>query len=97
VVIGVAALAAGFVLAYQKIEPFRDLIDSIIQRIKDLGNAIKNSAIGKSLTGIFNSVAGRAAGGSVMGGQAYRVGEFGSEIICAKWFGVNTSRQGRRR
>jgi hypothetical protein len=80
-IIGVAALAAGFVLAYQKIEPFRDLIDSIIQRIKDLGNAIKNSAIGKSLTGIFNSVAGRAAGGSVMGGQAYRVGEFGSELF----------------
>jgi hypothetical protein len=80
-VIGVAALAAGFVLAYQKIEPFRDLIDSIIQRIKDLGNAIKNSAIGKSLTGIFNSVAGRATGGSVMGGQAYRVGEFGSELF----------------
>ena len=80
-IIGVAALAAGFVLAYQKIEPFRDLIDSIIQRIKDLGNAIKNSAIGKSLTGIFNSVAGRATGGSVMGGQAYRVGEFGSEIF----------------
>jgi hypothetical protein len=81
VVIAVAALAAGFVLAYQKIEPFRDLIDSIIQRIKDLGNAIKNSAVGKSLTGIFNSVAGRAAGGSVMGGQAYRVGEFGSELF----------------
>jgi hypothetical protein len=81
VVLAVAALAAGFVLAYQKIEPFRDLIDSIIQRIKDLGNAIKNSAVGKSLTGIFNSVAGRAAGGSVMGGQAYRVGEFGSEIF----------------
>jgi hypothetical protein len=80
-IIGVAALAAGFVLAYQKIEPFRDLIDSIIQRIKDLGNAIKNSAIGKSLTGIFNSVAGRATGGSVMGGQAYRVGEFGSELF----------------
>jgi hypothetical protein len=80
-VIAVAALAAGFVLAYQKIEPFRDLIDSIIQRIKDLGNAIKNSAVGKSLTGIFNSVAGRAAGGSVMGGQAYRVGEFGSELF----------------
>jgi hypothetical protein len=39
----------------------------------------------------------RAAGGSVMGGQAYRVGEFGSEIICTKWFRVNTSRQGRRR
>ena len=80
-VIAVAALAAGFVLAYQKIEPFRDLIDSIIQRIKDLGNAIKNSAVGKSLTGIFNSVAGKAAGGSVMGGQAYRVGEFGSELF----------------
>jgi hypothetical protein len=83
VVLAVAALAAGFVLAYKKIEPFRDLIDSIIQRIKDLGNAIKNSPVGKVIGSIVSTVTGgsRAAGGSVMPNQAYRVGEFGPETF----------------
>jgi hypothetical protein len=83
VVLAVAALAAGFVLAYNKIEPFRDLIDSIIQRIKDLGNAIKNSPVGKVIGSIVSTVTGgsRAAGGSVMPNQAYRVGEFGPETF----------------
>jgi hypothetical protein len=83
VVLAVAALAAGFVLAYKKIEPFRDLIDSIIQRIKDLGNAIKNSPVGKAIGSIVSTVTSgsRAAGGSVMPNQAYRVGEFGPETF----------------
>lgn len=33
------------------------------------------------LKGLPNPFSGKAAGGSVMGGQAYRVGEFGSEIF----------------
>jgi phage-related protein len=82
VVLAVAALAAGFVLAYKKIEPFRDLIDSIIQKIKDLGNAIKNSPVGKAIGSIVSSVTGsRATGGTVMAGKAYRVGEFGPETF----------------
>jgi hypothetical protein len=82
VVIAVAALAAGFVLAYKKIEPFRDLIDSIVQKVKDLGSAIKNSAVGKGISAIFNKVTeGAALGGSVSAGQAVRVGELGSEVF----------------
>jgi hypothetical protein len=82
VVLAVAALAAGFVLAYKKIEPFRDLIDSIIQRIVDLGNAIRNSPLGSAIGSIVSRVTqGRAVGGSVSAGQAVRVGELGSEIF----------------
>jgi hypothetical protein len=82
IVLGVVALGAAFVLAYKKIEPFRDLIDSIFEKIKALGNAISNSAFGKAIGGLLGGISGtRAAGGSVMGGQAYRVGEFGSEIF----------------
>jgi hypothetical protein len=82
IVLGVVALGAAFVLAYKKIEPFRDLIDSIFEKIKALGNAISNSAFGKAIGGLLGGITGsRAAGGSVMGGQAYRVGEFGSEIF----------------
>ena len=82
VVLAVAALAAGFVLAYKKIEPFRDLIDSIIKKIKDVGTAIKNSPIGKGISSIISTVTeGRAVGGSVSAGQAVRVGELGSEVF----------------
>ena len=82
VVLAVAALAAGFVIAYKKIEPFRDLIDSIIQRIRDLGNAIRNSPVSKAIGSIVNAVTeGRAVGGSVSAGQAVRVGELGSEVF----------------
>jgi len=82
VVIAVAALAAGFVLAYKKIKPFRDLIDGIVQSVKDLGTAIKNSPVGKAVGGLIDKVTGgKAIGGSVSAGQAVRVGEMGSEIF----------------
>jgi phage-related protein len=82
VVLAVAALAAGFVLAYKKIEPFRDLVNSIFQGIKNIGSAIAASKFGQLLGNIIGSFGGgRSAGGSVMAGQAVRVGEFGSEIF----------------
>jgi phage-related protein len=82
VVLAVAALAAGFVLAYKKIEPFRNLIDSIFQGIKNIGSAIAASRFGQLLGNIVSSFGGgRAAGGTVRAGQAYRVGEFGAETF----------------
>jgi phage-related protein len=82
VVLAVAALAAGFVLAYKKIEPFRDLVDSIFQGIKNIGSAIAASKFGQLLGNIVSSFGGgRAAGGTVRAGQAYRVGEFGAETF----------------
>jgi hypothetical protein len=82
IVIAVAALAAGFVLAYKKIKPFRDLVDEIYAAIKRVGSAISNSAFGNAISGIFNSFGGgRATGGTVTAGQAYRVGEFGPETF----------------
>jgi len=82
VVLAVAALAAGFVLAYKKIEPFRNLIDSIVQSVKDLGNAIKNSPVGSAVSGLISKVTGgKAVGGMVSAGQAVRVGELGQEVF----------------
>jgi phage-related protein len=82
VVLAVAALAAGFVLAYKKIEPFRDLVDSIFRGIKNIGSAIAASRFGQLLGNIVSSFGGgRAAGGTVRAGQAYRVGEFGAETF----------------
>lgn len=89
IVLAVAALAAAFVLAYKKIEPFRDLIDSIYEAIKKVGSAIANSALGQAIGGIISKVAGsRAAGGSVTAGQTYKVGEFGSEYFTPNSSGV---------
>jgi phage-related protein len=82
VVLAVAALAAGFVLAYKKIEPFRDLVDSIYRGIKNIGSAIAASSFGTLLRNVINTFGGgRAAGGTVTAGQAYRVGEFGPETF----------------
>jgi len=107
-VIALALLAAGLVIAYNKFEPFKNLVDDVFEIMKKLGafivntlvgqfqrfldvidkvaggvKAIANSAIGKAVGGIFGGgrLPGMATGGSVMGGQAVRVGEFGSEIF----------------
>jgi hypothetical protein len=86
VVIGVAALAAGFVLAYKKIEPFRDLMDSIFQKIKNIGTAIKESPVGKAIAKAFEGF--RAAGGPVRQGKSYVVGEAGPELFTANTSGT---------
>jgi hypothetical protein len=86
VVIAVAALAAAFVLAYKKIEPFRDLMDSIFQKIKNIGTAIKESPVGKAITKAFEGF--RAAGGPVRQGKSYVVGEAGPELFTANTSGA---------
>jgi hypothetical protein len=86
VVIAVAALAAGFVLAYKKIEPFRNLMDAIFQKIKDIGTAIGTSPIGKALTKAFDGF--RATGGPVRQGRSYVVGEQGPELFTANTSGA---------
>ena len=86
VVIAVAALAAAFVVAYKKIEPFRNLIDSIFEGIKKVGTAIGNSPIGKGLTSAFGGF--KAAGGPVRQGKSYIVGEAGPELFTANTSGA---------
>lgn len=86
IVIAVAALAAAFVLAYKKIEPFRDLMDSIFQKIKDIGNAIKESPVGQAIAKAFDGF--RAAGGPVRQGRSYVVGEAGPELFTANTSGT---------
>lgn len=82
IVLGLTALTAAVVVAYQKIEPFRNLIDSLWASFKRLIDTIANSSIGQAVSKAFNAVTGsRAAGGSVSAGQAYRVGEFGPETF----------------
>jgi len=85
VIVAIAALTAGFVLAYKKIEPFRDLMDSIFQKIKDVGTAIKDSPVGQALTKAFGGF--KASGGPVRQGTSYVVGERGPELFTANTSG----------
>jgi hypothetical protein len=86
VIVAVAALGAAFVLAYKKIEPFRDLIDSIFKKLKDLTKTVKNSVFGKAITSAFDGF--RAAGGPVTSGRQYIVGEAGPELFTAGTSGM---------
>jgi phage-related protein len=88
IVLAVAALAAAFVLAYQKIEPFKNLIDGIFDSLQRVGNAIANNPLTKGIGAIIKNVSGRAAGGSVSAGQTVRVGEFGAEYFTPNSSGV---------
>ena len=81
VIIAVAALAAAFVLAYKKIEPFRDLMNSIFQKIKDVISIIANSPVGKAIGKVFDGF--KASGGPVRQGRSYVVGEAGPELFTA--------------
>jgi hypothetical protein len=80
-IIGIAALAAGFVIAYKKIEPFRDLMNSIYDKIVQVVNTVKNSFLGNLVGGLFDGF--RASGGPVRQGNSYVVGEAGPELFTA--------------
>jgi len=86
VVIAVAALAAGFVLAYKKIAPFKELMDDIFDKIKKVGKAIADSPVGKAIAAAFDGF--RAAGGPVRQGRSYVVGENGPELFTANTSGA---------
>jgi phage-related protein len=86
IVIAVAALAAAFVIAYKKIEPFRDLMDKIFDKIKDVVKLVGNSPIGKAIGGLFDGF--KAAGGPVRQGRSYVVGEAGPELFTASTSGA---------
>jgi hypothetical protein len=86
VIAAVAALAIAFVIAYKKIKPFRDLMDSIFQKIKDVVKLVGNSPIGKAIGGLFDGF--KAAGGPVRQGRSYVVGEAGPELFTASTSGA---------
>lgn len=59
------------------------VIDGVIDAIRTLINLVKNNPIVSGISGLINNVfgGGRAAGGSVMGGTSYLVGERGPELF----------------
>jgi phage-related protein len=59
IIAGIAALAAGVVIAYKKFKPFRDLVDNVGRFMRDtLWPAIKNVAgvVGGALVSAFQTV-----------------------------------------
>jgi hypothetical protein len=62
------------------------LIDAAVEAVKALARAMADSVVGKAVGAIASGIGGvfgggRAAGGSVMGGASYLVGEKGPEIF----------------
>lgn len=53
VVAAIAGLAAGIYYAYQKSETFRNMVDTLWQKLKDLWNWLKESSLGKMVSSIF--------------------------------------------
>lgn len=82
-VVAVAALTAGIVIAYKKIQPFRDLIDSLWKKVKGLADEIANSKLGKGFAKLLGLGGERATGGNVMPGKTYLVGERGPELFTS--------------
>jgi hypothetical protein len=86
VIVAIGLLAAAFKIAYDKIAPFRDLMDKIFDKIKDVVKLVGNSPIGKAIGGLFDGF--KAAGGPVRQGRSYVVGENGPELFTASTSGA---------
>jgi hypothetical protein len=80
IVIAIAALVAGLVIAYNKFEPFKNLIDQLWEVMKGLGNFIKNVFVGyfelwlkvinkikDAITGLGNAIADSSIGKAIGG------------------------------
>lgn len=76
VAVAIGALTAGFVYAYNNIKPFRDLMQSLWDKIKGVGNAAKGigGVIGKAL-GIGGNTRRNATGTSYFAGGLTSINE----------------------
>lgn len=83
VIVAVGLLVGAFVLAYKKIEPFRNLVNSIWEKMKGIVNTIKNSSIGQAVGKLLGIGGARATGGNTMPGKTYLVGEKGPELFTS--------------
>ena len=85
VAIALGLLTAGFVIAYNKIKPFHDLINAIWDKLKGLGGAAKSA--GKTIANAVVAYSkvpalGNATGTSYFAGGATRINEGGrGEVV----------------
>lgn len=64
----------------EKVQPIFRLLDKLISKLRDVGAGVK-SALGSVVEKGKSVLGGRAAGGPVIGGGSYLVGEKGPEIF----------------
>ena len=66
------------------------IFDTVIGKIKDFINLVKSNPIVSGISGLLDNVFGgfRAAGGSVVGGSSYIVGERGPELFTPNASGM---------
>ena len=76
----IGTLASTLITAFARVA---GVIDDVISAIKTLINLVKNNPLVQGISGVISNIfgGGRAAGGSVMGGTSYLVGERGPELF----------------
>jgi tape measure domain-containing protein len=106
VVLGIAALVAGVVVAYKKLGWFRDMVGWVFDKLSDLWDLAKAGGSllmklfgggGGDDTGGGGQLPGRVAGGPVDAGQAYVVGEKRPELFVPQVKGTVVPRVPRPR
>jgi hypothetical protein len=86
----IIAIGIGFVTLYKKWEPFRNAVDKVVdafkniwQKVKDIGNAIKNSVIGKAFSGFFGG-GGEAGAVTAAEGGIVRPSRYGTLAVIGE-------------
>ena len=85
----IANLASGLITAFGKVV---SIITSVVNAIKSLIDLVTSNPIVKGIGNLIDSAfgGGRAAGGSVIGGTSYLVGERGAELFTPSQSGTIT-------
>lgn len=85
VLVALGALTAAFAILYDKSERFRNMLQSVWEWLKKVGEYIKS--VGTTFIGDITDLF-RADGGPVRQGQSYIVGERGPELFTASTSGT---------
>jgi hypothetical protein len=82
-------LAAGLITAFGKVAT---VIETVVSAIQSLINLVRNNPLVQGIGNLINNAfgGGRAAGGSVVGGTSYLVGERGAELFTPSQSGTIT-------
>lgn len=80
VVIGIAALVAGIIVAYNKLEWFRNLVDGVWSALKKMGSAVASAFSGIGSAKPSSAIPANANGTSYFSGGVSQVNERGGEM-----------------
>jgi hypothetical protein len=87
----IIAIGAGFVLLYQKWEPFRNAVNKVLdtfkdiwQKVKDIVAALKDSALGKAVSRVLGGGGGGGDGRPMAEGGIVRPSRYGTLAVIGE-------------